>query len=92
VAQRRFAPRATATLASGESGFRLLRGRVTAVEPAGSTWWVEIDDRVSLRIADADRKYFSLDQLRALEGTSVEVRGWLTWRDPARARGPIRRG
>ena len=60
---------------------------MTAVEPAGSTWWVEIDDRVSLRIADADRKYFSLDQLRALEGTSVEVRGWLTWRDTARARG-----
>jgi len=82
-----FAPRATATLAPGESGFRLLQGRVTAVEPAGSTWWVEIDDRVSLRIADADRKYFSLDELRALEGTAVEVRGWLTWRNPARARG-----
>lgn len=82
-----FAPRETATLAPGESGFRLLRGRVTAVEPAGSTWWVEIDDRVSLRIADADRKYFSLDELRALEGRPVEVRGWLIRRDPARSRG-----
>jgi endonuclease YncB( thermonuclease family) len=82
-----FAPRETASLAPGESGFRLLRGRVTAVEPAGSTWWVEIDDRVSLRIADADRKYFSLDELRTLEGRSVEVRGWLIRRDPARGRG-----
>jgi endonuclease YncB( thermonuclease family) len=82
-----FAPRETATLAPGESGFRLLRGRVSAVEPAGSTWWVEIDDRVSLRIADADRKYFSLDELRALEGRPVEVRGWLIRRDPARGRG-----
>jgi len=82
-----FAPRETASLVPGESGFRLLRGRVSAVEPAGSTWWVEIDDRVSLRVADADRKYFSLDELRALEGRAVEVRGWLVWRDPARGRG-----
>ncbi|MBP6381219.1 MAG: thermonuclease family protein [Pseudomonadales bacterium] len=82
-----FAPRATATLAPGESGFRLLRGRVSAVQPAGSTWWVEIDDRVSLRIADADRKYFSLEELRALAGRQVEVRGWLLWRDPAPGRG-----
>ena len=82
-----FAPRETASLVPGESGFRLLRGRVSAVEPAGSAWWVEIDDRVSLRVADADRKYFSLDELRALEGRAVEVRGWLVWRDPARGRG-----
>lgn len=82
-----FSPRETASLVPGESGFRLLRGRVSAVEPAGSTWWVEIDDRVALRVADADRKYFSLDELRALAGRAVEVRGWLVWRDPARGRG-----
>lgn len=82
-----FAPRPTATLASGESGFRLLRGRVSAVEPAGSAWWVELDGRVSLRIDGADRDYFNPDTLRSLAGREVEVRGWLIWRDPARSRG-----
>ena len=58
----------------------LLRGGVGCVRrPSG--------DRVSLRIADADRKYFSLEALRALAGRQVEVRGWLVWRDPARGRG-----
>lgn len=81
-----FSPREVSGLVPGEGGFRLLRGRVTAVERAGSSWWVEIGDRVSLRIARADQKYFGFEELRRHRGRTVEVRGWLTWRDPARTR------
>jgi micrococcal nuclease len=81
-----FAPREVSGLAPGESGFRLLRGRVTAVARGGSSWWVEIDERVALRIARADQRRFSLDELRSRKGRVLEVRGWLVWRDSARMR------
>lgn len=75
-----FAPASVAALRSGESGFRLLRGRVTAVTRSRTAWWVEVEDRIALRIARADQRYFSLEALQRLRGREVEFRGWLVWR------------
>lgn len=76
-----FAPHVVSALRSSESGFRLLRGRVSAVSRGRSTWWLEIEDRVALRIARADQGYFDLQALQRLRGREVEFRGWLVWRD-----------
>lgn len=76
-----FAPHAVSALRSGESGFRLLRGRVSALGRSRSAWWLEIEDRVALRIARADQGYFDLPALQRLRGREVEFRGWLVWRD-----------
>lgn len=76
-----FAPRAVAALRPGENGFRLLRGRVSAVSRSGSSWWVEIEDRVALRVARADQGRFRFDALQRLSGSEVEFRGWLVWRE-----------
>jgi endonuclease YncB( thermonuclease family) len=81
-----FAAREVTRLEPGESGFRLLRGRVSSVSRGGSSWWVELDGRVALRIGRADQKYFALDQLRGRSGSVVEVRGWLVWRSDERSR------
>jgi endonuclease YncB( thermonuclease family) len=75
-----FLPRDTSTLRSGENGFRLLQGRVSAVERSSSAWWIELDDRVSLRLDRGDQKYFEWKDVARLEGQIVEVRGWLVWR------------
>jgi endonuclease YncB( thermonuclease family) len=75
-----FLPRATATLTPGESGFRLLRGRVSAVGKSASNWWVELDNHVALRVDRADYRYFDWQDVAALEGRYIEVRGWLVWR------------
>ncbi|MBP8925499.1 MAG: thermonuclease family protein [Pseudomonadales bacterium] len=75
-----FLPRDTALLRPGENGFRLLQGRVSAVEKSKSSWWIELDDRVSLRIDRSDQKYFRWEDVARLDRQVVEVRGWLAWR------------
>jgi len=81
------APLSVQTLTEGEQGFRLLRGRVTRVARARSSWWIELEGRVSLRVARADWKRFDPGMPDALRGKTVEARGWLTWRgDKARAK------
>ena len=75
-----FLPRDTATLRPGENGFRLLQGRVSAVEKSESSWWIELDDRVSLKVDRNDRKYFQWEDVARLDRHIVEVRGWLVWR------------
>ena len=80
-------PSAVQSLQEGEQGFRLLRGKVTRVTRTRSSWWVELDGRVSLRIARADWKRFEPGMPDSLRGQTVEARGWLTWRsDKARAK------
>ncbi len=76
-----FTPQAVAALHTGEYGFRLLRGRVSAVSRGRSAWWLEIEDRVALRVARADQRHFDLQALQRLRGREVEFRGWLVWRD-----------
>lgn len=84
-----FLPRAVTALQAGENGFRLLRGRVSAVERSRSAWWVEIDGRVALRIAPADQRNFTFATLRDMRGREVEFRGWLVWRKAGtRSSGP----
>jgi hypothetical protein len=61
-----------------------LRGRVSAVEKGRSSWWVEVDGLVSLKISRDDQRYFDWDELAALRGRGIEVRGWLVWRDRVR--------
>lgn len=73
-------------LRDGEQGFRFLRGQVTRVARARSSWWIELDGRVSLRVDRSDWKHFPPAMPEALRGQTVEARGWLTWRN-ARSRG-----
>ncbi len=73
-------PLAVSRLRGGEQGFRLLQGRVTRVARARSSWWIEIDGRVSLRVDRSDWKYFGPGMPESLRGQMLEARGWLTWR------------
>ncbi len=73
-------PLPAAGLRDGEQGFRLLRGRVTRVALSRSSWWVELDGRVSLRVARADWKRWPQGMPESLRGKTVEARGWLTLR------------
>lgn len=74
-------------LHDGEQGFRTLRGRVTRVARARSSWWIELDGRVSLRVDRSDWKQFPPSMPESLRGQTVEARGWLTWRNaPSRGK------
>jgi len=76
-AEPAFVPRAMADLARGAGGFHLIRDRVTRVSFKDNGWWLQLGGKLGVKISEADQSRFSRRQLLALEGTVVEVRGWL---------------
>lgn len=76
-AERRW-PLAARSLRAGHSGFSLLHGEITKVSKGRRAWYVELDDRVALRI---DTKVLALfddaERIRLRPKASIEVRGWL---------------
>lgn len=73
-------PFPVARLQDGAEGFHLLEGRVSRVARTRSSWWIELDSRVSLRVDRSDWKRFSPGFPETLRGERVEARGWLVWR------------
>jgi endonuclease YncB( thermonuclease family) len=71
-------PRSVADAASGPPRFTLVRGRVSRVHRTNKSWWLEIDGRLSLRIAIDDLGNFRGMPLRRLQQREVEARGWVT--------------
>jgi len=78
-------PRAAESLPIGYSGFSLLHGEITKVSKGRRAWYVELDDRVALRI---DTKVLALfddaERIRLRPKDRVEVRGWLVDRSASK--------
>ena len=70
-------PRPMAALPHGSAGFHLIRDRVTRVSFKDNGWWVQLGGKLGVKIGSSDQHRFKRRELRALEGTTVEVRGWL---------------
>lgn len=83
-AERRW-PLAATSLPAGHSGFSLLHGEITKVGKGRRAWYVELDDRVVLRI---DTKVLALfndnERIRLRPKNRVEVRGWLVDRSASK--------
>lgn len=76
-----FEARSVASLRRSEGGFRRIRDEVTHVSFKDNGWWVQLGGKVGLRINPADQAQFSRRDLAALEGETVEARGWLVAMD-----------
>tara|TARA_R110000764_G_scaffold49780_1_gene109888 strand:- start:12402 stop:13205 length:804 start_codon:yes stop_codon:yes gene_type:complete len=61
----------------GSGGFHLLRGKVSAVNNAGSTLWVDLDGPLTLRFTAADRSAFAALPDSSWVGEELELRGWV---------------
>ncbi|RLQ23489.1 thermonuclease family protein [Seongchinamella sediminis] len=70
-------PLAIAELPPEAGGFYLIRDRVTRVSFKDNGWWVQLGGKLGVKIGEDDQARFSRRQLQALEGATVEVRGWL---------------
>ena len=57
-------------------GFQRLRGRLTGITFA-TTWWLSLEGRVVARITPGDQDRFDRRRLVALEGSTVELQGWV---------------
>lgn len=64
-------------LQAGEGGFRLLEGRVSRVQQGRRALWLELDNRLAIRIPSAMAKHSSLTGTEWRTGATVRVRGWL---------------
>ncbi|GIZ12786.1 thermonuclease family protein [Pseudomonas sp. NCCP-436] len=70
-------------------GFALLAGRVVRVQQNRGGLWLDLDGGRVLRVAPESFGDFDLRALKALQGESVEARGWVIDR---RARGGLQTG
>ena len=66
---------ATSDLRSG--GFHLVRGKVSAVNRAGNTLWVDLEGPLTLRFVAADSEAFGSLPDRSWIGAELELRGWI---------------
>lgn len=63
-----------------ESGFALVRGRITSLEHNAGGVWIGIDNSLVLRVAPVNREVFASTLAAATQGRAVEVRGWVVER------------
>lgn len=70
-------------------GFALLAGRVVRVQQNRGGLWLDLDGGRVLRVAPESLGDFDLRALKALQGQSVEARGWVIDR---RSRGGLQAG
>lgn len=71
-------PQQATDLKPGTTGFVILRGQITKVSRANNAWYLELDNRIALKL-NADVLMLFDDAHKALirPKSSLEVRGWL---------------
>lgn len=69
--------RHAATLPAGTSGFRIVRGRVTAIREGSRSTWLDIDNTLKLHVSHRDLTHFTSGYLAGLSGREIEARGWI---------------
>lgn len=71
-------PQKATDLKPGTTGFVILRGQITKVSRSNKAWYLELDNRIALKL-DADVLVLFDDSGRAhiRPKSRLEVRGWL---------------
>ena len=64
-------------LSKRDTGFHIVRGRVSAVRRHRKNIFLDLENNLTLRVAAHDFKYFDADFFRRLRGANIVVRGWI---------------
>ena len=67
---------ATPAVDVDSGGFHRVRGRVTSITFA-TDWWISLENHLVARVLPQYQRYFDRKAIAALEGRTVEVRGWV---------------
>lgn len=62
-------------------GFRIISGLVNGIHRQRDVLYLNLQDRLNLRIDKGDRKYFDPAFLQGLKGRRIRVRGWVSARN-----------
>ncbi|MEK1941940.1 MAG: thermonuclease family protein, partial [Pseudomonas sp.] len=60
-----------------DSGFALVQGRVMKVEQNRGGVWLQLDGPLVLQVSSKALANFDLKALRAMQGQTIEARGWV---------------
>ncbi|VAW79045.1 hypothetical protein MNBD_GAMMA15-2578 [hydrothermal vent metagenome] len=60
-----------------DTGFQRVLGQVTRINHGGGATWIELDNRLTLKLVDSDRHWFKKLPGPDWKGRQLEVRGWL---------------
>ena len=64
-------------------GFHRIEGVVESIRFTRSGWWVNMGNQIAAVIYPEDQHYFKRSELEKLQGTTIEIRGWVY---PSRSR------
>lgn len=64
-------------LAPKESGFRRIQGKVLEISTKPNTIWINLENRVKIRIKNKDFNYFDLAKLKQYKNKTIQIHGWL---------------
>ncbi|MGD8175924.1 thermonuclease family protein [Marinimicrobium sp. ARAG 43.8] len=78
-----WAPKPASTLATNDTGYQRVSGRIVDVSQAGSAVWLELDGPLVVRVPIA--AWSALEKSDLKPGAEVEVRGWVVDRSGTRA-------
>ena len=73
-----YQPAAVENLDTGASGFIFLTGTIARIGKSRKSVWLNLNERVALRVARQDMAYFTEYKPEALQGRKIVARGWLS--------------
>lgn len=73
----RYQTRDVFSLTGTESGFHFINGKVTRVAKSRSSFWINLENNIALKINKQDLKDFDISRLNTLQGKVIEASGWL---------------
>lgn len=65
------------TLALKTKGYRLISGQISSYNESRKSIYLQLTNKLAIRIAKKDKRYFSNTNLKSIVGKKVLVRGWL---------------
>lgn len=73
----RYKTHSVKSLSGSEKGFYFISGKVQRVTTSRSSFWINLENNLALRIKNADLKYFNKSEILSLKSKSIEASGWL---------------
>jgi len=74
---QQYKPLASTTLDKNIRGYHVITGRVERIGESRSSIWINLREKVALRIKRKDLIYFNAPELHDMEGKMIQVRGWI---------------
>mgnify|MGYP002621112335 CR=1 FL=1 len=74
-----YQPRQATRLTRNDTGFQLVKGRVTDIGKSRKNIWLDMGDHFAVKIPRQHLQYFTRMPIESLQGKQLVVRGWVSF-------------